>query len=100
MLDQILSCLIFFFIVFACYGMPFGIFYEVCVSYLEVHKKMVLFESYRKFSHMIDAKFHACATDEELEDSERTCIVCIDGLLLSEKLKKYKDMVMCFINIV
>jgi len=85
---KFLSYLLFFFIVFTYYGMPFNIFREVYISCLELRKKMVQFASYRKLSHMMDTKFHTCTTDEELEDAGRVCIICRDALLLSEQPKK------------
>jgi len=85
---KFLSYLLFFFIVFTYYGMPFNIFREVYISCLELRKKMVQFASYRKLSHMMDTKFHTCTTEEELEDAGGVCIICRDALLLSEQPKK------------
>ena len=85
---KFLSYLLFFFIVFTYYGMPFNIFREVYISCLELRKKMIQFASYRKLSNMMDSKFHTCTTDEELEEAGGVCIICRDALLVAEKPKK------------
>ena len=76
---KFLFYLLFFAIVFTYYGMPINLFREVYVSYQNLRRRLAAFASYRRLTSNMNERFQS-ATEEQLEEAGRTCIICRDRM--------------------
>jgi len=76
---KFLFYMIFFAIVFTYYGMPINIFRDLYMSYVNLKRKVSSFVKYRQLTSNMNARFED-ATEQELEECGRTCIICRDDI--------------------
>lgn len=77
---KFLFYVVFFAIVFTYYGMPINIFREVYVSFQQLRRRLIAFNTYRRLTHNMDKRFEAIKDDEELTRLGHTCIICRDSM--------------------
>jgi len=82
---RFLFYVIFFAIVFMYYGMPLNLFRDVWMSFSSLRKKLAAFRRYRRLTANMNERFPD-ATEEELEECNRTCIICRDQMQTGKKL--------------
>ncbi|KAL7550320.1 hypothetical protein ACHAWF_013576 [Thalassiosira exigua] len=80
---KFLFYVVFFAIVFTYYGMPINIFREVYVSFQQLRRRLVAFNTYRRLTHDMDRRFEPIRDEEELDRLGHTCIICRDAMDLS-----------------
>jgi E3 ubiquitin-protein ligase synoviolin len=68
----------FFAIVLTYYGVPINLFREVYLSFAKLKERLTAFFNYRRL--MASMNRFRSATDEELEEAGRTCIICRDEM--------------------
>ena len=78
---QFLFYVTFFAIVLTYYGLPINLFREVYVSFQKLRQRLLAFASYRRLMASMD-RFDSVATEEELEEAGRVCIICRDEMTL------------------
>jgi E3 ubiquitin-protein ligase synoviolin len=71
----------FFAIVMTYYGLPINLFREVYMSFQALKQRVVAFGKYRQL--MASMNRFDNATEEELEESGSTCIICRDDMKVS-----------------
>jgi E3 ubiquitin-protein ligase synoviolin len=77
---KFLFYVVFFAIVFTYYGMPINIFREVYVSFQQLRRRLIAFNTYRRLTHNMDKRFEPIKDDEELTRAGHTCIICRDSM--------------------
>lgn len=85
---KFLFYVVFFAIVFTYYGMPINIFREVYVSFQQLRKRLIAFNSYRKLTSNLEKRFESVTDQEELDRLGHTCIICRDQMDLLGGCKK------------
>ena len=70
------------------YGMPINIFREVYVSFQQLRRRLVAFNTYRRLTHNMDKRFESIKDEEELDRLGHTCIICRDSMDLLGGCKK------------
>jgi len=85
---KFLFYVVFFAIVFTYYGMPINIFREVYVSFQQLRRRLIAFNTYRRLTHNMEARFEDIKDEEELDRLGRTCIICRDQMDLLGGCKK------------
>eukprot|EP00584_Thalassiosira_punctigera_P014900 CAMPEP_0172555186 /NCGR_PEP_ID=MMETSP1067-20121228/58287_1 /TAXON_ID=265564 ORGANISM="Thalassiosira punctigera, Strain Tpunct2005C2" /NCGR_SAMPLE_ID=MMETSP1067 /ASSEMBLY_ACC=CAM_ASM_000444 /LENGTH=880 /DNA_ID=CAMNT_0013343699 /DNA_START=66 /DNA_END=2708 /DNA_ORIENTATION=+ len=85
---KFLFYMVFFAIVFTYYGMPINIFREVYVSFQQLRRRLIAFNTYRRLTHNMDKRFESIESEEELDRLGRTCIICRDQMDLLGGCKK------------
>jgi len=85
---KFLFYVVFFAIVFTYYGMPINIFREVYVSFQQLRRRLIAFNTYRRLTHNMDKRFESIKDEEELDRLGRTCIICRDQMDLLGGCKK------------
>lgn len=78
---QFLFYVTFFAIVLVYYGLPINLFREVYVSFQKLRQRLLAFANYRRLMASMD-RFDSVATEEELEEAGRVCIICRDDMTL------------------
>jgi E3 ubiquitin-protein ligase synoviolin len=78
---------IFFLIIFTYYGMPLHIVRDLWVSMKNLQRRIAAYFRYRKIAANLNERFPN-PTEEELEATDRTCIICREEMTsaLSKKL--------------
>ena len=71
--------MIFFTIVFTYYGVPLHIVRELWVSYVSLRRRLAAYKRYRALTANMDERFPT-ATDDELDECGRICIICRDAM--------------------
>lgn len=74
---RFLSYVVFFSIIFTYYGMPLHIVRDLWMSYVNLKRRLVIFNKYRHLTANMNERFPD-ATPEELVACEHTCIICRD----------------------
>ena len=82
---RFLSYLVFFTIIFTYYGMPLHIVRDLWTSYVNLKRRLIIFNKYRKLTANMNERFPD-ATEEELVACEHTCIICRDHMDGGKKL--------------
>jgi WW domain/Ring finger domain len=77
---KFLFYVVFFAIVFTYYGMPINIFREVYVSFQQLRRRLIAFNTYRRLTHNMDKRFKPIKDDDELTRLGHTCIICRDSM--------------------
>jgi E3 ubiquitin-protein ligase synoviolin len=77
--------LVFFGIIFLYYGMPLHIVRDLWVSYSTLRRRLQTYTRYRQLTANMNERFPS-ATEAELDNCERTCIICRDGMEEGKKL--------------
>jgi len=85
---KFLFYVVFFAIVFTYYGMPINIFREVYVSFQQLRRRLIAFNTYRRLTHNMESRFDDIESEEELDRLGRTCIICREQMDLSGGCKK------------
>ncbi|KAL7542060.1 hypothetical protein ACHAXR_011493 [Thalassiosira sp. AJA248-18] len=85
---KFLFYVVFFAIVFTYYGMPINIFREVYVSFQNLRRRLIAFNTYRRLTHNMDKRFESIKDEEELDRLGHTCIICRDTMDLTGGCKK------------
>ena len=73
---------------FSQYGMPINIFREVYVSFQQLRRRLIAFNTYRRLTHNMESRFDDIESEEELERLGRTCIICREQMDLTGGCKK------------
>ena len=73
---------VFFCIVLTYYGMPINLLREVYISFINLKERLTAFLKYRRL--MASMNRFDTATNEELDDAGRTCIICRDEMTTSD----------------
>ena len=68
--------------------MPINIFREVYVSFQQLRRRLIAFNTYRRLTHNMDKRFESIKDEEELDRLGHTCIICRDQMDLSGGCKK------------
>jgi len=68
--------------------MPINIFREVYVSFQQLRRRLIAFNTYRRLTHNMDKRFESIKDEEELDRLGHTCIICRDQMDLSAGCKK------------
>ena len=68
--------------------MPISIFREVYVSFQQLRRRLIAFNTYRRLTHNMEKRFESIKDEEELDRLGHTCIICRDQLDLSGGCKK------------
>jgi hypothetical protein len=76
----------FFCIVLTFYGLPINLFREVYMSFMKLKERLTSFIHYRQL--MASMNRFRTATDEELNESGRTCIICRDEMTSGHDCKR------------
>jgi E3 ubiquitin-protein ligase synoviolin len=76
----------FFCIVLTFYGLPINLFREVYVSFMKLKERLTSFIHYRQL--MASMNRFRTATEEELQASGRTCIICRDEMTSGTDCKR------------
>ena len=76
---RFLSYVVFFTIIFTYYGMPLHIVRDLWMSYVNLKRRLIIFNKYRKLTANMQERFPD-ATAEELAACEGTCIICRDAM--------------------
>ena len=76
----------FFCIVLTFYGLPINLFREVYMSFIKLKERLTSFFHYRQL--MASMNRFRTATDEELNQSGRTCIICRDEMTSGHDCKR------------
>ena len=76
----------FFCIVLTFYGLPINLFREVYMSFMKLKERLTSFFHYRQL--MASMNRFRTATDEELNQSGRTCIICRDEMTSGHDCKR------------
>ena len=71
----------FFAIVLTYYGLPINLFREVYLSFQTLRSRLLAFANYRRLMASMD-RFESVATNEQLEEIGRVCIICRDEMSL------------------
>jgi len=71
----------FFAIVLTYYGLPINLFREVYLSFQKLRQRLLAFANYRRLMASMN-RFDSVASDEELEEAGRVCIICRDEMTL------------------
>jgi E3 ubiquitin-protein ligase synoviolin len=71
----------FFAIVLTYYGLPINLFREVYLSFQKLRQRLLAFANYRRLMASMD-RFESVASEEELEEAGRVCIICRDEMTL------------------
>ncbi|CAN0414380.1 unnamed protein product [Discosporangium mesarthrocarpum] len=82
---RFLFYLVFFGIIFTYYGIPLHIVRDLWVSYNNLRRRLQTYNRYRELTANMDERFPP-ATDQELEECERTCIICRDAMSEGKKI--------------
>ena len=82
---RFLSYVVFFTIIFTYYGMPLHIVRDLWMSYINLKRRLIIFNKYRKLTANMNERFPN-ATPEELDACEHTCIICRDSMDVGKKL--------------
>lgn len=82
---RFISYVIFFTIIFTYYGMPLHIVRDLWTSYVNLKRRLIIFNKYRKLTANMNERFPD-ATNDELAACEHTCIICRDGMEAGKKL--------------
>ena len=82
---RFLSYVVFFTIIFTYYGMPLHIVRDLWMSYVNLKRRLIIFNKYRKLTANMNERFPD-ATEEELAACEHTCIICRDAMDVGKKL--------------
>ena len=82
---RFLAYVAFFSIIFTFYGMPLHIVRDVWMSYVNLKRRLIVFNKYRKLTANMQERFPN-ATEEELAACEHTCIICRDQMDEGKKL--------------
>ena len=82
---RFLSYVVFFTIIFTYYGMPLHIVRDLWMSYVNLKRRLIIFNKYRKLTANMNERFPD-ATEEELLACEHTCIICRDAMDVGKKL--------------
>ncbi len=82
---RFLSYVVFFTIIFTYYGMPLHIVRDLWMSYVNLKRRLVIFNKYRKLTANMNERFPD-ASGEELAACEHTCIICRDAMEVGKKL--------------
>jgi E3 ubiquitin-protein ligase synoviolin len=69
----------FFAIVMTYYGLPFNLFREVYVSFMNLKSRLLAFAKYRRLMANMN-RFDPVESDEALEEAGRVCIICRDEM--------------------
>ena len=70
------------------YGMPINIFREVYVSFQQLRRRLIAFNTYRRLTHNMGKRFESIKDEEELDRLGHTCIICRDSMDLLGGCKK------------
>lgn len=73
-----LFSLILFVVVFTIYGLPINIVRDLYMAYSKLRSRLSAFASYRRLTSNMNTRFKSITTEEELEQTGRTCIICRD----------------------
>lgn len=84
---RFLSYVVFFSIIFTYYGMPLHIVRDLWMSYVNLKRRLVIFNKYRHLTANMNERFPD-ATSEELIGCEHTCIICRDLMEAGPGAKK------------
>jgi len=84
---RFLSYVVFFSIIFTYYGMPLHIVRDLWMSYVNLKRRLVIFNKYRHLTANMNERFPD-ATPEELVACEHTCIICRDLMEAGPEAKK------------
>jgi Ring finger domain len=76
----------FFCIVLTFYGLPINLFREVYISFIKLKERLTAFFNYRQLMASMD-RFRT-ATDLELNETGRTCIICRDEMTSGADCKR------------
>ena len=68
--------------------MPINIYREVYVSFQQLRRRLIAFNTYRRLTHNMDKRFESIQDEEELDRLGHTCIICRDQMDLSGGCKK------------
>ena len=68
--------------------MPINIFREVYVSFQNLRRRLIAFNTYRRLTHNMDSRFESIKDEEELDRLGHTCIICRDTMDLLGGCKK------------
>ena len=60
------------------YGMPINMFREVYISFQQLRKRLIIFNTNRRLTHNMDKRFGSIKDEEELDRLGRTYIICRD----------------------
>ncbi|RLN20356.1 hypothetical protein BBJ28_00013697 [Nothophytophthora sp. Chile5] len=72
---KLLVYLVFFLLIFTYYGMPLHIVRDLWVSIKNLQRRVASYFRYRKITANLNERFPN-PTEEELQDTDRTCIIC------------------------
>jgi len=73
----------FFFTVLTYYGLPLNMLRQVYMSFRSLHNRLMHFLRFRRITHNIHERFPT-ATESQLEESDKLCIICRDEMSHSE----------------
>jgi len=73
-----LFSLILFVVVFTIYGLPINIVRDLYMAYSKLRSRLSAFASYRRLTSNMNTRFKSIATEEQLDQAGRTCIICRD----------------------
>mmetsp|Transcript_7400 Transcript_7400/g.9388 ORF Transcript_7400/g.9388 Transcript_7400/m.9388 type:complete len:591 (-) Transcript_7400:185-1957(-) len=82
---RLLLYVAFFAIVFSRYGVPLHIIRELWLSYVSLKRRLTAYRRYRALTTHMDERF-ADATDQELDECGRVCIICREHMDSAKKL--------------
>ncbi|TMW55545.1 hypothetical protein Poli38472_010427 [Pythium oligandrum] len=72
---KLISYLVFFLLIFTYYGMPLHIVRDLWMSIKSLQRRIASYFRYRKITANLNERFPN-PTEEELQDTDRTCIIC------------------------
>jgi len=75
-----LFSLILFVVVFTIYGLPINIIRDLYVAYSKLRSRLSSFASYRRLTSNMNTRFKSITTEEQLDQTGRTCIICRDSM--------------------
>lgn len=70
--------LLLFVVVFTIYGLPINIVRDLYMAYSKLRSRLSAFASYRRLTSNMNTRFKSITTEEELDQTGRTCIICRD----------------------
>ena len=84
-LSQLIICIVFSLYLQFNYSFPFHLMRELYVTFWKFQRRFVEFLRYRQIIATMDERFPD-ATEEELNEGDRTCIICRDEMQSAKKL--------------
>jgi len=72
--------LLLFVVVFTIYGLPINIVRDLYMAYTKLRSRLSAFASYRRLTSNMNTRFKSITTEEELDQTGRTCIICRDTM--------------------